>query len=445
MSKENELIEGEDYSQYDAAVLESNIEININNYSVVNKISSKFNSLKDSILEEFKKTAISFVKIGFYLSEIDDLFKNDDAVSFNDFGYVDIWDFAKQEFNISRTSALRMINVSKTFFENNYGYPTVKKQYEGYNYSQLCELLSINENHLGLFNPNMAVKEIRNNKVKLKLDEFKAATFMKKASSIRCNITMLLTEPDKLFTDNDLEKEYCKQLGEFSFNSEVVERGIDRYGLNINCYYRNFKKTGFKIQIDLWISNDKINENTIIDFYHSSPWTSFSEKINSVSIDTGLIKFLKKYLNFLFVVLVKDKEDAKIQKEKDAANKEKLLLESSLIDELENKFKAENKFYVDLNYKDYKKDINKISRYKNSINDCKKLYNINDNSIILFTSNMNLYVKINDDYYMYVSDSHYNRNNVYALAGNYMSSVYIRLNSYEAISDYVNLLIKYKE
>lgn len=145
------------------------------------------------------------------------------------------------------------------------------------------------------------------------------------------------------------------------------------------------------------------------------------------------------------MVLVKDKEDAKIQKEKDAANKEKLLLESSLIDELENKFKAENKFYVDLNYKDYKKDINKISRYKNSINDCKKLYNINDNSIILFTSNMNLYVKINDDYYMYVSDSHYNRNNVYALAGNYMSSVYIRLNSYEAISDYVNLLIKYKE
>lgn len=439
----------EDYSQYENNnLIESELVVDIKNYGAVQQFNNRFDSLKNNVLEEFKKTALSFAKIGFYLSEIDDLFKNDKTVSYEDFGYLNLADFARQEFNISQSACSRMIEVGRKFFLNNYGHPIIKKDYENYNYSQLCELLSVKENHLALFNPDMSVKEIRDNKVKLKLDEFKTVNFMTLAHKFKAKFSKLLTDPANFLFDDkikDSEKENLLLIGSLCLSSDIEKTSSSDYRYKINCYYSNYKKYPFEIIINLSIQNETIVSENSIKFYSNSPYDYFYFDLDA-KIEFKLKTFIEKYLEFIFVKLKQHNEAAKKEKENKTSKKEKELLENKAEIKFQDKLKAGNLLFTDLQYKDYKKEINNVASLKKEIYACKILYNINDETIILFNSNFDIYVKIGN-YYFLCSEYEHSRRSIYKLnsAKSYLTIVSYPYNSYEAYKDIAELCKKHRK
>jgi len=96
----------------------------------------------------------SFLKLGAHLKEVRD------NKYYELGGYKNVFDFALDEFNLSKSSVSRFINIHIAFSENHNSFHIAQK-YKEYNYSQLCEMLSCADDLLAEIKPNMSVKDIR--------------------------------------------------------------------------------------------------------------------------------------------------------------------------------------------------------------------------------------------------------------------------------------------
>lgn len=115
-------------------------------------------SLEDA--KTFIKTNIataarSFIAIGFYLKCVKDreLFKEEE--------YESVWDFAKAEYGISKSTASRYMSMNDRFSENGNS-PSIREEYKAFGKSQLQEMLSLEEDQLDQVNPTDRVGDIRN-------------------------------------------------------------------------------------------------------------------------------------------------------------------------------------------------------------------------------------------------------------------------------------------
>lgn len=75
--------------------------------------------------------------------------------------YQNVFDYAKEQFGFSTTAVKNMIAISKRFC-NDGGY--LLEKYKNYSFSSLVELVSMDDQALLDFTPDMTVKEIRNQK-----------------------------------------------------------------------------------------------------------------------------------------------------------------------------------------------------------------------------------------------------------------------------------------
>lgn len=103
-----------------------------------------------------------YIALGFHL---------DEALTmkyYEDFGYTDFYEFCEKNFRMEKTAVSRSINMWKAFAaydENSYSRKLwVDEKYSAYNYSQLCEMLPLNEKERKRITPDMTVKEIREKK-----------------------------------------------------------------------------------------------------------------------------------------------------------------------------------------------------------------------------------------------------------------------------------------
>ncbi len=96
----------------------------------------------------------SFVRIGWQLTRIDrsGAYKND--------GYSTIAEFAAAEYGMNRTGVSRFMNVYETYSADG-DTPELKEQYREFNFSQLTELLQIQETDRQMFMPEVKREDIR--------------------------------------------------------------------------------------------------------------------------------------------------------------------------------------------------------------------------------------------------------------------------------------------
>ncbi len=116
---------------------------------------ASLNEMCDFIKSNLKTAARSFVAIGYYLKQI----RNGEL--YKQAGYATVWDFAKGELGISRSSATRYIAVNDRFSEDGNSLE-LSEEYQDYNQSQLIEMVAMTGEQLEDVNPNMTVRELRN-------------------------------------------------------------------------------------------------------------------------------------------------------------------------------------------------------------------------------------------------------------------------------------------
>jgi len=99
--------------------------------------------------------ARSFIAVGFYLKCVRDkeLYKED--------GYESIWDFAKEEYGISKSTASRYMTMNDKFSENGNS-PIIQKEYQAFDKSKLQEMMYLEDEQLQEVTPEFTVKDIRN-------------------------------------------------------------------------------------------------------------------------------------------------------------------------------------------------------------------------------------------------------------------------------------------
>lgn len=108
----------------------------------------------DYINNDLKNMATCFLKLGAHLKEVRDLKHYELG------GYKNVYDFALTEFNLSKSSVSRFINICYSFSKN-HNSMVIDDKYKDYNYSQLCELLNCDDDLAKKINPGTSVKEIR--------------------------------------------------------------------------------------------------------------------------------------------------------------------------------------------------------------------------------------------------------------------------------------------
>lgn len=107
--------------------------------------------------------AHSFVYIGFLLAECES------CETYKEWGYSSIHEYAFDQFGFKKSSTYNFINVCKAFSSNSStdkkcSLPfsmNMKDNYKDFNYSQLVEMLSMNDKQRSQVTPDMTVKQIR--------------------------------------------------------------------------------------------------------------------------------------------------------------------------------------------------------------------------------------------------------------------------------------------
>lgn len=111
------------------------------------------------VLTDLSDIQKSFFRLGFHLYELKNL------KYYEDFGFPTMEEFCAMNFGMDKSAVSRCINVFLfTCVYDHYGsLPTcyMDDRFKEYSYSQLCEMLTVNEKLLPQITPDMTVKQIR--------------------------------------------------------------------------------------------------------------------------------------------------------------------------------------------------------------------------------------------------------------------------------------------
>lgn len=184
----------------------------------------------NSIKKELLSSAQNAVSIGFYLREIEsneywiatDFYKNFKSVKYTTssgtvkFTKYTFYDYCKDEFNFSRRSVDRYINIHFAFAKVNGPVRTkfIDEKYKDYNCSQLAEMLYLNDKQLKKVNPDMSVREIsalKNDDVPDQDEVEPDVSFFNKDAAIDVNEVDITFDKD--FEDKTFKKKKYRVCG----------------------------------------------------------------------------------------------------------------------------------------------------------------------------------------------------------------------------------------
>lgn len=126
------------------------VEIDLNWYQGTIEL----DDIKQYIRANINSVSRSFVAIGYYLKYVRDneLYAED--------GYQNIWEFAKDEFGIGKSSASQFMSINDKFSKDGNS-PILLEQYKDFSSSKLAEMLTMTEEQLEKVNPKTTIVEIR--------------------------------------------------------------------------------------------------------------------------------------------------------------------------------------------------------------------------------------------------------------------------------------------
>ena len=116
------------------------------------------------IANDVRDIKTSYIRLGFHLRESQ---KN---LYYEDFGFISLADYADANFGLDKSALSRCMKVFERFSLRQGGVCKMflDDRYKDYSYSQLCEMVSIDDGHLQKIKPSMTVKEIRELKRKVR-------------------------------------------------------------------------------------------------------------------------------------------------------------------------------------------------------------------------------------------------------------------------------------
>ena len=126
-------------------------------------------TLKYSIVQEsvsavkalLNDSKMNFVMIGYHLRKIDD-----DKL-YRETGHENIWDFAKDQFGLSKSSASRFMAINERFSVGGYS-DRLAEEYKEFSVSQMSEMLPLTDEQISSIDSNATIREIRKMKPKKK-------------------------------------------------------------------------------------------------------------------------------------------------------------------------------------------------------------------------------------------------------------------------------------
>ena len=113
----------------------------------------------DAVKALLNDTKYNFVAIGYHLRKIDD-----DKL-YRETGHENIWEFAKDQFGLSKSSASRFMAINKRFSVDGYS-DRLADDYQQFNVSQMSEMLTLTDEQIGQIDASTTIREIRDMKPK---------------------------------------------------------------------------------------------------------------------------------------------------------------------------------------------------------------------------------------------------------------------------------------
>lgn len=251
-----------------------------------------------ALRKQLENIAEGYIVVGYLLK------KTRDEEIYTEKGYADVFEFAKQTFNISRTWATRFMQINDTYSIDGNS-PKIQEKYRGYGSSKLSEMLTLPEEIRNEVPVTATVKEIREAKEVIRETEEKYSPQMS-----LCDVAQN-DGNTKCEDDNEEEKNWIKTLvyeffeieGKSCFEKmvkwEKLDAGNDEAGIQKDIMmivaptkFRMFrmKKANalfgeFKIQVMPYNGQGEKETYTYIDFamafegmfYPNYPDTSASD------------------------------------------------------------------------------------------------------------------------------------------------------------------------
>jgi len=110
--------------------------------------------MKIILQDQLQNIAEGYISVGFYLKKT-----RDDKLYLEE-GFADVYEFAKSVFNISRTWAVRFMQINDTYSVDGYS-PEIQDKYRGYGSSKLSEMLTLPEEIREEVPTSATINEIR--------------------------------------------------------------------------------------------------------------------------------------------------------------------------------------------------------------------------------------------------------------------------------------------
>lgn len=273
--------------------------------SDINKLSNIVNIYENSKKEINKYiTSIfnNYLKIGKLLNDV----KESNAFVCAD--YENIYDFAKNEFDLSSTTVKNLIAIFKRFCKcDQYGNVTLLDDFKDFNYSQLVELVSVDNSQIELFKPEMSVKTIRVNKLKIKLE----------------NDFNSLCDKDFNFFKNYISSKFnSSDIFNLKIDESRGENGFSRYitvSFQTNVFdtpYHN--KFSFYIYYNL--SNCYISRDLKLFSINNRDCLNGLSYCNSFTDDFSCINLINKLYENLLNVISAKKNEINLQEKNNSKN-----------------------------------------------------------------------------------------------------------------------------
>lgn len=146
-------------------------------------------ALKFSIIQEsvsavkalLNDSKMNFVMIGYHLRKIDD-----DKL-YRESGHENIWDFAKAQFGLSKSSASRFMAINERFSVGGYS-DRLAEEYKEFSVSQMSEMLTLTDEQIRSIDSDTTIRDIRKMKPKKKEQEQPNESVMVVATSQQMEI-----------------------------------------------------------------------------------------------------------------------------------------------------------------------------------------------------------------------------------------------------------------
>lgn len=318
----------------------------------------------------------NYLKIGAALLRVNDL----KLYEYNN--YENIYDYANKEFNIKATTVKNTIAIVKRFCELN---GRLKSEYKDFSYSNLVELLSVDEKEIDKFKPTMTVKAVRSKKVEIDINK-RLNDFI----SDDQYLTKIINHVESFDFTKEFGRKYSISHKVDKKDFIIKDKNSNDYSFKVRFYLKNDSKDFATIKFRIDFKFDGSYRKICLAHDYSS-WNNEYNISEWDDIVINIKRFIRDFGSEDKVIYTAKKvTENKVKASTHDSCKKAEVYYGDFEEIINNIFKTKlSKYYYDSSYRS-------ISVYESNLNDDKKNPSVFE---------INEYKKVNEDFEIMKLDS----------------------------------------